>query len=970
MTLYQPHEVENEIQEYWATKKIPEKIVKFDKKKKKFYLLDGPPYVNYVPHVGHVKTTTFKDVWSKFKAMQGFSSWWQPGFDCSGLPIENAVEKKLGITSKQDIEKLGVTKFIAECKQLAEKNKPLWMDLYQAIGAWRGWVDPYLTYKNSYLESGWWSVKQMYERGLLVEGEKSGYWCSHCETVLAGYEVTDSYKQVTDPSIYIKFPLKGDSASLLAWTTTPWTLTSNVAIAVHPDEMYVKITVTTPGDTHAAKGDQLILAKKRLQVLDDLGMTYIITDTFPGKRLEGRKYLGVLDTPLQKQMDSEFHEVILSIKLLKKRAASKVDAGEDVFEDFVTMDAGTGLVHTAPGLGDAKLGQHYKLPALSPINDQGCFTDQAGPYHDLHVKKADKAIIADLETSGRLLHAGTINHSYPLCWRCKTPLIYRMSKQWFVTLDTLREKILKENKGVKWLPDFARERFREVVETAPDWAVTRQRYWGIPLPVWICDACQSKRVIGSVSELRTHATKRLPEDLDLHKDVVDAIQLTCECGESMTRVRDIMDVWFDSGIAPWASLGYPYKNKDLFEQLWPVDLIDESQDQTRGWFYTLMLCGHAVHGETPYKTVCLNGWTLDGKGEKMSKSVGNVVWAEDAHKDLGADTLRLSYCTDVAPWETQKFSAEGTKEVARALNVLWNTMEFVQTYGARVKEKHLTFRPEDRWILSRVNSLTGTVTESLEKFAFHTAGRSLVDFILNDFSRWYIKLVRDRVSPTATGPSKLAAQYCMQYVLERITLLLAPFAPFITEKIARSFNWESVHLKKWPKPEKAHVAPNLEKEMDTIKQVIEALLAERQEKKMKLRWPVDKAFVQTKEPIKDLVQVIATIGNVKDVVLVTKLTTKGRAFQDGTLALGKVLKDDALVRELIRKVQETRKANKLQVTDKITLVLETDKSTGMILDRFGKDIRQGTGASRLTLGPAREKKATLEFDSKVIHLSF
>lgn len=965
MTFYNPKEIEKEIHDYWKKALIPQKITKVDPKRKKFYLLDGPPYVNYVPHVGHVKTTTYKDIWGKFKQMQGFSVWWQPGFDCSGLPIENAVEKKLGITSKRDIEKLGVKKFIDECKKLAEQNKPVWMDLYKKLGAWRGWVEPYLTYKNEYLESGWWTAKQMYDKGLLVEGEKSTLWCTHCETVLAGYEVTDSYKSVEDPSIIIKFPVReGKNTFLLVWTTTPWTLPSNVAIAIHPDETYVKVEVDK---------EKLLLAEKRLKVLEELKIKYIVLEKYKGHQLKGMKYRSVLATPLQQEMDRKFHEVILSIKLLKKRSASKVGEGEDIFEDFVTMEEGTGMVHTAPGLGDYRIGEHYNLPSLSPINEQGHFTEGAGKYQGLYVKQADKVILEDLRSQGLLLHAGKVSHPYPLCWRCKTPLIYRMSKQWFVKIDTLKEKIQKDNKSINWLPEFARDRFHEVIVSAPDWAVTRQRYWGIPLPIWVCSSCESKKVIGSIKELKEEAVS-CPEEIDLHKDVVDAILLKCHCGGTMSRVRDILDVWFDSGIAPWASLGYPFQNKEIFNWFWPVDLVDESQDQTRGWFYTLMMCSQAVFGVAPYKTVCLNGWVLDPKGQKMSKSQGNVVWAEDALKELGSDLLRLYYCLDVAPWETQKFSLQGAKDAARILNVLWNAALFVKTYGAQVPEQK-TLMPEDDWIISRTNSLIRHTTKSLETFHFHLAGRALSEFILNDFSRWYIKIIRERVSPSYQGKDKLAAQYALNYVMERIVKMLAPFCPFIAEKLSLDlFKTASVHLEQWPKVEEKKIYDELEGGMEKVKNLIESSLALRQEEKANLRWPVDKIYVLPKKGeekyLAGLFEIIKIMANVKDVVLVKKIAGNQKQTAVGAIALGKVLVEEALVREVIRKVQDLRKKEKFKVTTKIHSFLQSDPATEGILKKFEAQIAEGTGSQQVTIGTMKTVKGVLEVESKKIAIGF
>ncbi|MEM5812549.1 MAG: isoleucine--tRNA ligase, partial [Candidatus Aenigmatarchaeota archaeon] len=663
---YDHKKIEKEVQDYWKRNKIPERVVDFSRRGgKKFYLLDGPPYVNGIPHVGHIKTTTFKDIWGKFKYMQGFSVWFQPGFDCSGLPIENAVEKKLGIKSKKDIEeKIGIENFIKECKSLAEQNLHLWMELYKELGAWRGWVEPYLTYKDYYLESGWWTVKRMYEKSLLSEGTRPSFWCPHCETVLSGYEVTDSYKNIEDPSIYIKFPVKNsDKEYLLVWTTTPWTLPANVAICAHPEESYVRV--------RTGSGEILILAEKRLEILHRLEIGYSVIEKFPGKKLEGLRYEPALDVPLQEELKSnpKAHRVILSIPIMKKRVASKtltkrvVESGDE-FGHVVDMETGSGLVHIAPGHGDVdnKLGRHYGLPEPSPVDDSGKLTKEAGRFAGIFVKRADPMIIEELERRGKLLVSEKIVHSYPLCWRCKSPLIYRMSNQWYLRLDPIREKILRENKKVRWLPEFGRERFSDLIAEAPDWAITRQRYWGIPIPIWVCKKCGKKTVIGSKRELEKASGKKVS---DLHKDSVDKISIPCVCGGKMERVKDIMDVWFDSGISPWASIGYPFRNRELFKKLWPVDLVDESQDQIRGWFYSLMMCGFSVFDRAPYETVCLNGWTLDERGEKMSKSLGNVVDAKEARNLLGSDLLRLYYCYDTAPWDTQKFNMSNAKELHR-----------------------------------------------------------------------------------------------------------------------------------------------------------------------------------------------------------------------------------------------------------------------------------------------------------------
>jgi len=968
MTLYNPHQIEKEVQALWKKNSTPEKLVKLDPKKPKFYLLDGPPYVNYTPHVGHVKTTAFKDIWGKFKCMQGHAVWFQPGFDCSGLPIENAVEKKLGIKSKQDIEKLGVKRFIRECKKLAEENKPAWMDIYKKLGAWKAWLEPYMTYKDYYLESGWWTIKQIYNKGLLVEGHKPGFWCSHCETTLAGYEVTDSYKNVEDPSLYLKFPVHGEEKTcLLVWTTTPWTLLSNVAIAAHPDENYVKVEIMT--------GEKFILAEKRLEVLTELDIGYKIVDKFKGKKLEGMRYHGVVDVELQREMDKKFHYVIMSIKLLKKRAASKI-AGErkDEFEDFVTMETGTGLVHTAPGLGDYKVGEHYKLPFLSPIDDQGKFTEDGGKYKGIHVKKADPIIIEDIEKNGKLLHVGRVTHSYPLCWRCKTPLIYRMSKQWFLNIDKIRKDMIKGNKSVKWLPGFGGEQFNEQLRSAPDWAITRQRYWGIPMPVWVCEKCESKKVIGSRKELAQESIEKIPQDADIHKDTVDSIRLKCKCGGKMERVKDIMDVWFDSGISPWASLGYPFKNEDMFEKLWPVDLIDESQDQIRGWFYTLMVCSQATFDKKPYNIVCMNGWTLDEKGNKMSKSLGNVVTAEDAYKTLGADLLRLYYCHDNPPWETQKFSFREAKDLGKVLNVLWNTYMFIKTYAARPGKIPEKLNIEDKWVLSRINSVIKEMTEYMENFEFHKASRLVVDFVLNDFSRWYIKIIRDRVSPTYNGEDKKAAQTVLIYVLEKTVKLLAPISPFVTEKIYQNvFGGDSVHNSSWPEPEKKCVDSMLEEEMAKVKDMIELAGALRQDLKIKLRWPVSELIVSGEKmeaAVKNLEPVINNMANVKSARFSKAVRGQKKSDKGITIGFGNVLMDEALIRELVRNIQEVRKKNGFNVYDKIELFVKSGKDTETVLKKFENEIKQGVGAKSIVIGDVKHSKGKLEFEKKHIDFGF
>lgn len=1017
---YEPKEVEKRVQKLWQEKKIPESIVSA-KRKKKFYLLDGPPYVNASAHVGHVKTTTYKDVWGKFKFMQGHGVWFQPGFDCGGLPIENKVEQKLGLVSKSDIEKVGVGKFIQECRAFARGHESEWLSLYRKIGAWRGYLEPYLTSENYFRESGWWTIKIMFEKGLLARGEKPTFWCPHCETVLSGYDVTDSYKDIESHSIYIKFKVRGKNEYLLAWTTTPWTLPGNVALCVHPDENYVRVE---------AGGEVLILAEARLDFFEKAEAGYRVIEKFKGSSLEGMSYEPILGIPLQEKIE---HRVIVSIPLMKKKVSGKVAAKKETgteeetqFGHLVDISTGTGIVHIAPGHGeeDHRIGEHYNLESPSPVDEAGKMSEGTGIFMGLTTDEANNVILEYLKQKNALFYSEKIIHSYPLCWRCKTPLIYRKTKQWFLKLDTLREKILHENKKVRWLPDFAGGQFHNVIESAPDWAITRQRYWGIPLPLWVCNNCEAIKVIGSIKELKQNAIGKVPEDLQLSVDYVDKIKLKCQCGGEMEREKEVMDVWFDSGIAPWASIGYPHINSELFEMLWPVDLIDESIDQIRGWFYSLMVCSVAVFNEKPYETVCLNGWNLDEKGEKMSKSLGNVVWGKDAHEMLGSDVLRLYVCYANAPWDAQRFSLEEAKLMQNNLNTLWNLSAYLGTYGKAKSPKNMPKleRLEDMWLVSRINSLADEVTHDMESFRFHYATRKILKFLVNDFSRIYVKLVRDRVGKD----EKVTAVF--RYALMRLLKLLSPFAPFITEELYMKNFSESVHLSEWPKIEKKFLNLPLEEKFEKAKEISEAINAERQKNGVGLRYPVKKAVVfgneEINETLKTTEEVICELSNLKgiefkkggeakikpnfavlgkkfgkrtqevaklieqmkpsevkdkmklgefeiakDDLIIRQEKTEGSSFSGGYVLLDleetKELKEERLIRELIREIQKARKENKLMVSDRITLYLE-DKA---FLKKAEKEIKGEVGAGRIEYS-LKEKKGKAEYKDLKLEFGF
>lgn len=957
---YDPKEIEKEILNEWITKKIPQRIVEnsFKKFKRKFYLLDGPPYVNQIPHVGHIKTTTMKDIWSKFKLLQGFASWFQPGFDCHGLPIENMVEKKLGIKSKKEIEKMGVDKFIQLCREHAEGNEKRWLEIYKMLGAWRGFFEPYMTLHNYYIESAWWTFKQFFEKGMVYEGLKPTYWCPHCQTALAGYEVTDSYANVKDPYIYVKFPIEGKKDEyIVIFTTTPWTLVGNVAIAVHPDETYVKVRVNN---------EILIIAEKRVEaVLKDLcGIeNYKIVEKLKGKDLENVKYKPVLDVPIQRKLEEKekAHRIVLSIPVLKSKAYSKAvakgkeDIGKEEVEDFVNVEEGSGAVHTAPGHGpeDYYVGVHYNLPIVSPVDEEGKFTEEAGKYAGIFVKDAEREIIEDLKKKDFLLYEGYIVHPYPLCWRCKSRLIFRLSKQWFFSIDPIKKKMLEENRKVKWFPEFGRVRFENWVKQSTDWCISRQRYWGIPIPIWRCENGHTL-VIGSVKELKEHSIEKLPEELDLHKNVVDGIKLKCpECGKEMKRIPDILDVWFDSGIAPWASLGYPFKNKELFEKLWPVDMVCESQDQIRGWFYSLMFCGVGVFGRSPYRGVSMMGWVVDEKGEKMSKSKGNVVWATEGLEKYGADLLRLYYCWGRPPWEIQFFSERTLKEVKKHLNILWNVHNFYQTFKPENFEPKLeNLEIEDRWILSRLNSLIKDATEWMENFEFHKVGRKIMEFIAEDVSRVYVKLIRERADLYAEEKTRNACLSVLHEILLTTIKLLAPITPFISEKIYKEIKGKlSVFEEEWPAPDESHIDKNLEEKFEKSLKIVECILRAREKAKIKLRWPLQEIYLNNIEKNVIEEKVIKLLGNVKEVKFGKQDKWIKETVENAEVYVPKELneemKKEAIVREIIRRVQETRKKFGFNIKEKIGLYL-----TGVedLIENFAEKIRKEVNAEYLIAG--------------------
>lgn len=896
---FRPKEYEQRVIELWRSEKLYDRIRETLKDRPKFYFLDGPPYTSAdVPHIGTLWNKILKDAIVRFRRMQGLNVIDTPGYDCHGLPIEVIIEQELGFKSKKDIESFGIDRFVEKCRNLALRNAASMSKWFEEFGISLRWDRPYMTLTPNYVQSAWWLVKRAEDQGLLERGLKVVHWCPRCETALSDYEVAE-YRELTDPSIYVKFPLKGKpNEFLLIWTTTPWTLPANVAVMAHPDFEYVWIEVG---------GERLLLAEPRLEaVMQEIGVSeFKVLSKARGRELLGLEY----EHPLTGLIDAQrtiAHRIVLSDK-------------------YVSITEGTGLVHCAPGHGeeDFEVGLEYSLPVLMPVDDEGRFTSEAGKYAGKNVREANAEIVSDLRERGYLLYEGRLRHRYPVCWRCKTPLIMRATPQWFIRVAHLRGRFIEEAERVTWIPEWAGSaRFKGWIEGLRDWVVSRQRYWGTPAPIWLCNRCGRRVVVGSLEELEKLAGRRL-ELQDPHRPWIDAVKLPCaNCGGVMERVEDVMDVWLDSGVAFYASLGYPL-DAETYDRVKPVDAIVEGHDQIAGWFFSMMRCGLIAFGSSPYRTVVMHGFMLDEKGREMHKSLGNYVAPGQvlAFEKGSRDVFRW-YVLRNTPWEDLRFSWRGLAEVYDDMNILWNTYVFAAMYMSIDRfnpmehpiERHLgSLRPEDRWVLSRIESVTLDVTRWMESYEMHRAARALRDFIVEDVSRWYIRLVRPRVWIEENVADKLAVYAVLYYVLRRFLTLAAPLIPFTTEWIYRtSFcvegDPESVHMLPWPRANEEWIDGELERRMGVARKVVERAAAARMKAGIKIRVPLPRLYVLTDDEkiavaIESLKSVIAAQANVREVTVLP--TTRAADFFELTLkpvarVLGPAFRSEAqLIVELL-----------------------------------------------------------------------
>ena len=840
-------EREKEVLEFWKENDIFKKSIEKNEGHPEFSFYDGPPTANGKPHIGHILTRVMKDIVPRYKTMKGYHVLRKAGWDTHGLPVELEVEKMLGIDGKPEIEKYGVEPFIQKCKESVWKYKHEWEVMSDRVGYWADMDNPYVTYDDNYIESVWWSLKEIDKKGLIYKGHKVVPYCPRCGTALSSHEVAQGYKDVQDTSAFVKFKVKGEENTyFLAWTTTPWTLPSNVALCMNAKIDYVKIK---------ANGEYYILAKP---LVNSLFEDYEIVDTRKGKDYEYVEYEPLFD----------FYKE-------GKKAFFVTNA------EYVTTTDGTGVVHIAPAFGedDTQVGRAYNLPLVQFVDARGRLTADCGSdLEGLFVKDADKVVLRKLKEKGLLFKKAEFTHNYPFCWRCDTPLIYFARSSWFIKMTAVRDKLLKNNDTVNWMPPSIKNgRFGNFLENVIDWGFSRERYWGTPLPVWICDKCGKRHVVGSRKELCELAgLEKAPE---LHKPYLDPITWGCECGGTFKRTPEVMDCWYDSGSMPFAQWHYPFENKDIFEKVFPADFISEAVDQTRGWFYTLMAISTLLFDKSPFENCIVLGHVNDKNGIKMSKHKGNVVDPFSVLDAQGADAVRWYFYTASAPWLPSRFSADNVSEAQRKfMGTLWNTYAFYVLYADidkfnpaehKLEDQKLTIM--DKWILSALNSLIAYVDEALNEYKITESARAIEAFV-DDLSNWYVRRSRERFWGSDMTEDKEAAYTTLSHVLIELSKILAPFTPFMAEQIyqnlVRNFDETaplSVHLCAFPTAEEKAVDKNLEDGMKEVINVVTLGRAARNKANIKNRQPLSVLYVKGKPLTEELQTLIADELNVKKV---------------------------------------------------------------------------------------------------------
>ena len=853
---------EKAVEKFWEDNDIFKKSMEHRKEGETYTFYDGPPTANGKPHIGHVETRTIKDMIPRYRTMKGYMVPRKAGWDTHGLPVELEVEKMLGLDGKEQIEEYGLAPFIDKCKESVWKYKGMWEDFSRTVGFWADMDNPYVTYDDNFIESEWWALKTIWDKGLLYKGFKIVPYCPRCGTPLSSHEVAQGYKAVKERSAIVRFKVKGEDAYFLAWTTTPWTLPSNVALCVNPEETYLKVKAADGYTYYIAKA----LADKVLGSLAEEGKAaYEVLETYVGKDLEYKEY-----EPLYKCAGDAAEK--------QKKKAHFVTC-----DDYVTMTDGTGIVHIAPAFGedDSRIGRNYELPFVQFVDGKGDLTAET-PYAGKFVKDADPLVLKDLDAEGKLFDAPKFEHDYPFCWRCDTPLIYYARESWFIKMTAVKDDLVRNNKTINWIPASIGEgRFGNWLENIQDWGVSRNRYWGTPLNIWECE-CGHQHSIGSREELYKMSGNEKAKTVEFHRPYIDEITITCpECGKQMKRVPEVIDCWFDSGAMPFAQHHYPFENKDLFEQQFPADFISEAVDQTRGWFYSLLAESTLLFNKAPYKNVIVMGHVQDENGQKMSKSKGNAVDPFNALETYGADAIRWYFYTSSAPWLPKRFSGKAVQEGQRKfMGTLWNTYAFFVLYAnidnfdaSKYTLEYDKLPVMDKWLLSKLNSTVAEVDSNLDQYRIPEAAKALQDFV-DEMSNWYVRRSRERFWAKGMEQDKINAYMTLYTALVTICKAAAPMIPFMTEDIYQNLVRsndanapESIHLCDFPVVNKDHIDKKLEEDMEDVLDAVVMGRACRNEAAIKNRQPISRMYIKADFTLSEFYQeIIEDELNVKEVV--------------------------------------------------------------------------------------------------------
>ena len=851
---------EKEVEKFWDENHIFEKSIEEREGCPEYIFYDGPPTANGKPHIGHVLTRVIKDMIPRYRTMKGYMVPRKAGWDTHGLPVELEVEKSLGLDGKDQIEEYGLEPFIKKCKESVWKYKGMWEDFSATVGFWADMEHPYVTYHNTFIESEWWALKQIWDKGLLYKGFKIVPYCPRCGTPLSAQEVAQGYKDVKERSAVVRFKVKDEDAYILAWTTTPWTLPSNLALCVNPNEDYAKVKAAD-GYTYYMACALLDTVLGRLA--EEGKPAYEILETYKGTDLEGKEY-----EPL--------YQCAADAAAKQNKKAFYVTC-----DTYVTLTDGTGVVHIAPAFGedDANVGRKYDLPFVQLVDEKGNMAEST-PFAGLFVKKADPEVLKDLDGRGLLFDAPKFEHSYPHCWRCDTPLIYYARESWFIKMTAVRDDLIANNNTINWIPEsIGKGRFGDWIENVQDWGISRNRYWGTPLNIWECE-CGHMHSIGSIAELK-EMSDNCPDDIELHRPYIDAVTIKCpKCGKEMHRVPEVIDCWFDSGSMPFAQHHYPFENKDLFEEQFPADFISEAVDQTRGWFYSLLAISTLIFNKAPYKNVIVLGHVQDENGQKMSKSKGNAVDPFEALEKYGADAIRWYFYINSAPWLPNRFHGKAVTEGQRKfMGTLWNTYAFFVLY-ANIDEFDATkytleydkLSVMDKWLLSKMNTMVKSVDDNLGNYRIPEAARALQEFV-DDMSNWYVRRSRERFWAKGMEQDKINAYMTLYTALVTVSKAAAPMIPFMTEEIyqnlVRSIDKdapESIHLCLFPEVNEDQIDPELEQNMDNVLKLVVMGRACRNASNIKNRQPIGQMFVKAGFTLPEFYQeIVADELNVKNV---------------------------------------------------------------------------------------------------------